>query len=74
MNLDLKNAGSEYKTDLGDFSPARGELRLLNVTAGIGGASPDQVHRDPVTDIAIFYRDIPIFAVPTLVSRFRRIT
>ena len=35
----MKNTGSEYKTALGDFSSARGELRLLNVTAGIGGRS-----------------------------------
>lgn len=37
--LVMKNTGSEYKTALGDFSSARGELRLLNVTAGIGGRS-----------------------------------
>lgn len=35
----MKNTGSEYKTAMGDFSSARGELRLLNVTAGIGGRS-----------------------------------
>lgn len=35
----MKNTGAEYKTALGDFSSARGELRLLNVTAGIGGRS-----------------------------------
>ena len=35
----MKNTGSEYKTALGDFSSAKGELRLLNVTAGIGGSS-----------------------------------
>jgi Fic family protein len=35
----MKNTGKEYKTALGDFSSARGELRLLNVTAGIGGHS-----------------------------------
>lgn len=35
----MKNTGKEYKTALGDFSSARGELRLLNVTAGIGGQS-----------------------------------
>ncbi|MEE0914988.1 MAG: Fic family protein, partial [Alistipes sp.] len=29
----------EYKTVLGDFSSAKGELRLLNVTAGVGGRS-----------------------------------
>jgi Fic family protein len=35
----MRNTGKEYKTMLGDFSSARGELRLLNVTAGIGGRS-----------------------------------
>lgn len=35
----MKNTGKEYKTALGDFSSARGELRLLNVTAGFGGYS-----------------------------------
>lgn len=35
----MKNTGSEYKTALGEFSSARGELRLLNVTAGRGGRS-----------------------------------
>lgn len=37
--LVMKNTGKEYKTVLGDFSSARGELRLLNVTAGFGGRS-----------------------------------
>lgn len=37
--LVMKNTGKEYKTVLGDFSSARGELRLLNVTSGIGGRS-----------------------------------
>ncbi len=35
----MKNTGKEYKTALGDFSSARGQLRLLNVTAGFGGKS-----------------------------------
>ena len=35
----MKNTGKEYKTALGDFSSARGEIRLLNVTAGVGGRS-----------------------------------
>ena len=35
----MKNTGKEYKTAIGDFSSARGELRLLNVTAGVGGRS-----------------------------------
>lgn len=37
--LVMKNTGKEYKTALGDFSSAQGELRLLNVTAGVGGKS-----------------------------------
>lgn len=37
--LVMKNTGKDYKTVLGDFSSARGELRLLNVTAGVGGRS-----------------------------------
>ena len=37
--LMMKNTGKEYKTALGDFSSARGEIRLLNVTAGFGGRS-----------------------------------
>ena len=37
--LVMKNTGKDYKTALGDFSSARGELRLLNVTAGAGGRS-----------------------------------
>ena len=35
----MKNTGKEYKTAIGEFSSARGELRLLNVTAGFGGRS-----------------------------------
>ena len=35
----MKNTGKEYNTALGNFSSARGELRLLNVTAGVGGRS-----------------------------------
>lgn len=37
--LVMKNTGKEYHTVLGTFSSARGELRLLNVTAGVGGRS-----------------------------------
>lgn len=37
--LVMKNTGKEYKTALGDFSSAKGDLRLLNVTAGVGGKS-----------------------------------
>ena len=37
--LVMKNTGAEYSTMLGRFSAAKGELRLLNVSAGIGGRS-----------------------------------
>lgn len=37
--LTMRNTGTEYHTALGDFSSARGDLRLLNVTAGAGGRS-----------------------------------
>lgn len=37
--LVMKNTGSEYHTALGDFSSSNGDLRLLNVTAGVGGKS-----------------------------------
>lgn len=37
--LVMKNTGKEYNTALGNFSSTRGELRLLNVTAGVGGRS-----------------------------------
>lgn len=37
--LTMKNTGSTYHTMLGDFSSANGDLRLLNVSAGVGGKS-----------------------------------
>lgn len=37
--LVMKNTGCEYNTVLGSFSSAKGDLRLLNVSAGIGGRS-----------------------------------
>ena len=37
--LVMKNTGADYSTMLGNFSAAKGELRLLNVSAGIGGKS-----------------------------------
>ena len=46
--LVMKNTGKEYKTALGDFSSARGELRLLNVTAGVGGRSYMNYSKVPV--------------------------
>ncbi len=35
--LVMKNTGLEYSAMAGNFSAAKGELRLLNVSAGIGG-------------------------------------
>ncbi len=35
----MQNTGSQYKTIAGNFSSAKGELRLLNVSAGRGGKS-----------------------------------
>lgn len=37
--LTMKNTGNVYHTILGDFSSSNGDLRLLNVSAGIGGKS-----------------------------------
>ena len=38
-HLLMQNTGSSYKTPIGDFSSAAGDLRLVNVTAGVGGRS-----------------------------------
>ena len=38
-SLVMQNTGSTYKTISGEFSSAKGELRLLNVSAGRGGKS-----------------------------------
>ena len=46
--LVMKNTGQEYKTALGDFSSAQGDLRLLNVTAGVGGKSYINYSKVPV--------------------------
>lgn len=35
----MKNTDSSYNTVAGSFSSAKGELRLLNVSAGRGGKS-----------------------------------
>lgn len=35
----MKNTGSAYNTALGSFDSSRGDLRLVNVTAGAGGRS-----------------------------------
>lgn len=37
--LVMKNTGSEYHTMQGSFDSSKGDLRLLGVTAGIGGSS-----------------------------------
>jgi len=37
--LVMLNTGSTYNTALGEFSSANGDLRLVNVTAGVGGRS-----------------------------------
>ena len=37
--LVMQNTGSTYKTAIGDFSSANGDIRLVNVTAGVGGRS-----------------------------------
>jgi Fic family protein len=37
--LVMQNTGSIYKTALGEFSSANGDLRLVNVSAGVGGKS-----------------------------------
>lgn len=55
--LTMKNTGSEYHTMLGDFSSAAGELRLLNVTAGIGGTSYMSFNKVP-SRLAEFCADL----------------
>lgn len=47
-SLVMKNTGSTYQTVLGSFSTANGDLRLLNVTAGIGGRSYMSFTKVPV--------------------------
>lgn len=47
-SLVMKNTGKVYRTILGDFSSAKGELRLLNVTAGIGGKSYMSYNKVPL--------------------------
>lgn len=46
--LTMKNTGSTYHTMLGDFSSANGDLRLLNVTAGVGGKSYMSFNKVPM--------------------------
>jgi Fic family protein len=55
--LVMKNTGKEYKTVLGDFSSAKGELRLLNVTAGVGGRSYMNYSKVP-TKLAEFCKQL----------------
>jgi len=38
-SLTMKNTGQIYHTALGDFSSANGDIRLVNVSAGVGGKS-----------------------------------
>ena len=38
-HLVMQNTGSTYKTTLGNFSSANGDLRMVNVAAGVGGRS-----------------------------------
>ncbi|MDF9830226.1 Fic family protein [Parabacteroides sp. PF5-6] len=44
----MKNTGATYHTALGSFSSADGDLRLLNVTAGVGGRSYMNFTKVPV--------------------------
>ena len=37
--LVMQNTGSTYKSPLGEFSSANGDIRLVNVSAGVGGKS-----------------------------------
>lgn len=46
--LTMKNTGSEYHTALGDFSSSNGDIRLLNVTAGIGRRSYMSFNKIPL--------------------------
>lgn len=46
--LAMKNTGSVYHTMLGDFSSADGDLRLLNVTTGVGGKSYMSFNKVPM--------------------------
>ena len=38
-SITMKRTGQLYRTALGDFDSSKGDLRLLNVTAGFGGRS-----------------------------------
>ena len=45
--LVMQNTGSVYKSPLGEFSSANGDIRLVNVTAGVGGKSYMNVLKVP---------------------------
>lgn len=49
----MEYTGIEYSTALGDFSSAKGDLRLLNVSAGFGGSSYLSYNKVP-TQLASF--------------------
>ena len=53
----VAHTGSEYHSIGGDFSAARGELRKLNVTAGIGGKSYLSYRKVP-TRLAAFCEEL----------------
>ena len=53
----MARTGSEYHSIGGDFSAARGELRKLNVTAGIGGKSYMSYLKVP-TKLAAFCEEL----------------
>lgn len=53
----MARTGSEYHAMGGDFSAARGELRKLNVTAGIGGESYMSYQKVP-TKLAAFCAEL----------------
>jgi Fic family protein len=46
--LTMKNTGTIYHTKLGDFSSANGVLRLVNVSAGVGGKSYMSYNKVPL--------------------------
>jgi Fic family protein len=46
--LTMKNTGTVYHTMLGDFSSANGDLRLVNVSAGVGGRSYMSYNKVPL--------------------------
>jgi Fic family protein len=46
--LTMKNTGTVYHTMLGEFSSANGDLRLVNVSAGVGGKSYMSYNKVPL--------------------------